>query len=532
MDYFELAQASSMRMCLELQKKFPDFRKSQLELMMYLCLVAYNSEIYDGVCGDAWLRTTVTLKNDNRHRHHVFCSGSPELKRLTEAEISHDTVLSQASWEWLQRELSILTSRIEICSNILPRGTYRDRLQERLVQHQSFWTRVQSSMLWRTSCCVSRRGFFPITVINQAREKDVPLKQKVKEWMRNGGRCDLATHLMQSSCHVVPQTVRIRALRNIKRTEVAYSEEKDFLGGGAAANVYKVSWRNGTYAMKSYFNRGYSEAGIDPSQNEREVASRVLHPHIVHGFGYFEADGECHLLMEVLQTTLFAYAVERARKKIKPLFSRSNTFDVLLQIASAMEHLHLNELVHGDLKPENILLDSFEILGNERHFLTKVTDFGEAQFIVPGRAFSPIGGGTTKYAAPELLMFRDYQSSLGRTNSNGIEIELTAPKKVDVYSFGGVAHEVLTGYPVYYEHDVPSADFKAGVISGKLKPSGTEVWRNSGLEDGFPPELIKLVERCWELRPEDRPSFFEIRAVLEKCKFMVKSEVSISFSCS
>ena len=141
MDYFELGQGSSMRMCLELEKRFLEFCRRQVELMMYLCFVAYNSKIYDGVCDDAWLRTTITLKD-----HVFFHDKSREFIRPMESEIPQVIVLCQVSWEWMRREISTITSSIEIRSNILPRGAYRERLQE-LVQKQSFWTRVQSSML-------------------------------------------------------------------------------------------------------------------------------------------------------------------------------------------------------------------------------------------------------------------------------------------------------------------------------------------------------------------------------------------------
>ena len=67
------------------------------------------------------------------------------------------------------------------------------------------------------------------------------------------------------------------------------------------------------------------------------------------------------------------------------------------------------------------------------------------------------------------------QPSLGRTNSE--QLEIADPKKMDVYSFGGVAHEVLIGYPGYKERDKTefTKEFRAGVISGDLKPSGSEV---------------------------------------------------------
>lgn len=508
MDYFELAQASSIRMCVELEKKFPDFRGRQLELMMYLCLIAYNSEIYDGVCDDAWLRTTITFKKDHLHQPHVFSkSESPEIRRMAEL-IKNGAALSQSSWRELQ---ATLTSRIEIRCNILPRRAYWERLQD--VQRQVNWIRMQSSMLWRMPCCVSRRGFFPITLVNHARENGSSLKEKVNEWRGNRGSCDLAAHLQPS---VVLPTARMASLRTIEPNDVVSMES---LGVGGAATVYKVSWRTGIYAMKS-FKHSFGEDPVNVTFKERDMASRVLHPHIIHGFGYFEVDGKWRLLMEMLDTNLTRYAVERARVGVKPLFSHADTFDVLLQLASAMEHLHRNGVVHGDLKPDNILLDDFELLGTGRHFLAKVTDLGDAQFIVPGRAFRPAGDGTTKYAAPELLLWR--------TNRDGLR--LAHPQKIDVYSFGGVAHEVLTGYPVYHGRSEFNRVFKRDVIEGNLKPSGSELWRNLRLEGRFPDELIKLVEKCWEYYSEDRPSFSEIREELTRCKSIVQSWVSIRSS--
>lgn len=495
MDYFELAQASSLRMCWELEKRFPDFRGKQLELMRYLCLVAYSSEIYDGVCQDAWLRTTIKLKN---HHPHIF-SHSESTKLLDRRMQNVFHILS-------------LSSSIEIRSNILPRRAYWERQQE--LQSSSFWTRVppgvllQLSMLdyWRIIFCgLNRRGFFPLTVLVGALEEGAPLTQKVIEWRQNGGiSCDLETHFRRSD-RDVPHACLRDTLRKIKRDDVEFSMEKDVLGTGSSGKVYKVVWKHGTYAMKSYkYSHEY--------QKELDIASKVLHTHIVHGFGYCVLDGQSCLLMEVLTSTLSDYAVEKARGRrfgpsflfAEPLFSSVDTFDVLLQIARALEHCHDNNVVHGDLKPQNILFDHFEMLGNGRHFLAKVTDFSDAQSIIPGRAFRPVGSGTTQYAAPELLKWR----------VSPHEVEFADPKKIDVYGFGAVAHEVLTGYPVYHGCDYPIAEFKKDVIKGDLKPCESNIWRNSRLKERFPAGLIDLVEQCWEVRPENRPSFAEIRVRL------------------
>jgi len=379
---------------------------------------------------------------------------------------------------------------------------------------------------WRIiPCLINRREFFPITIINQALEEGGSLKEKVTEWRQSGGTsCDLATHFRRPAVLGWHRRIELREIND----RVVQFPEKYVLGGGSTGSVYKVAWRNGTYAMKSY-------KYTDESLKERDIVSRILHPHIVHSFGYGEVNGQCCLLMEVLTTTLTDYAAEKSRARnpsllarvlsrlrgvsVEPLFSREDTFDVLLQIASALEHSHLNDVVNGDVKPSNILLDHFEMLGKGRYFLAKVTDFGDAKEIIQGAHFRPAGDGTNEYAAPELLEWRHSR-----------ERWFAHPKKIDVYGFGGIAYEVLTGYSVYHGCDSSKKEFKEGVIRGDLKPSGSELWRNSGLRERFPAGLIDLVERCWELRPESRPSFTEICAELEQCKARAPRRVSTRFS--
>ncbi|KAG0597956.1 hypothetical protein M758_12G033000 [Ceratodon purpureus] len=495
--YFELAQGSSMRLCLNLEEQFPDLRGWQLELMNYLCLVAYESEIYDGVCEDAWLRTTIVVEGDS---NPVFSEESPEHSLLAEMAgitTSKHTGLSEwarvAYWRRLQERQSDLTARIKIHSNILPREAYRQKLFQEQV-HQSFWTKLQS-LIRDSSCFVNKRWFYPSRVLAEAVEEDRSLKEKMQEWSKTGGTCVLAMHLRRSN---VPHAKPRNRLRDVELADVKLTTEK--LGEGGEGSVYKVSWRNGTYAWKS-FDHGTFE-------RECEIALRILHPHVVHPFGRTsDVDGnqKC-LLMEVLSEDLSRFAVEKKRCDTFdrcPLFSRVDTLDVLRQIASAIQFLHSRNVVHGDLKPSNILISHFEISDNSRHFLAKITDFGNAQFIVSGESFKPGGPGTTRYAAPEVLQWR-----------RNAGVPFLYPKKSDVYSFGVVAFEVLTGHAVYNGH-LSVLDITR-IIKGELKPSDCIEWLS--MRRRYPAEMILCLERCWELDPSKRPSFLELCEVLQRSK--------------
>lgn len=98
-------------------------------------------------------------------------------------------------------------------------------------------------------------------------------------------------------------------------------------------------------------------------------------------------------------------------------------YQIVLGIARGLSYLHQSCrecIIHCDIKPENILLDA--------SFLPKIADFGMAAFV--GRNFSRVlttFRGTVGYLAPEWL--------------SGVAIT----PKVDVYSFGMVLFEIISG---------------------------------------------------------------------------------------
>jgi serine/threonine protein kinase len=109
----------------------------------------------------------------------------------------------------------------------------------------------------------------------------------------------------------------------------------------------------------------------------------------------------------------------------------------LLEVALALRHLHLLQLVHCDLKPANVLLKSS--LTDPRGFTSKLSDFGlvkinieavelEALVSAPRRRMS----GTITHLPPEMLA------------GNG-QVDFS----VDVYSFGVLMWELYTSHPVY-----------------------------------------------------------------------------------
>ncbi|XP_062201220.1 protein kinase and PP2C-like domain-containing protein isoform X2 [Phragmites australis] len=172
-------------------------------------------------------------------------------------------------------------------------------------------------------------------------------------------------------------------------------------------------------------------------------------------------------------------------------------------LAKALQYLHTLGVVHRDIKPANILLD--------KDLHPHLADFGLAMFQKDIKCVSvenwkssgkPTGGfhkknmvGTLIYMAPEILR-KDIHT-----------------EKSDVYSFAISINELLSGVVPYTDlraeaqaHTVLEMTYTeqqltAAVVSQGLRPALALP------ESGAPPNLLSLIQRCWDPDPQQRPSF-------------------------
>jgi len=156
---------------------------------------------------------------------------------------------------------------------------------------------------------------------------------------------------------------------------------------------------------------------------EREVTAQaaLVHPNILRviDYGMESPRGGSFLVMPYCGGGNLRELL--AGRAFLPLGS---ALPLLRQIGDAVDFAHGRGVIHGDIKPENILL-------NERRDHGYLSDFGLAKFFAFVEKVSTLApsdrGGTTVYLPPELL--RGHKPST----------------KSDVYAFGLVAYELLTG---------------------------------------------------------------------------------------
>jgi Tol biopolymer transport system component len=205
-------------------------------------------------------------------------------------------------------------------------------------------------------------------------------------------------------------------------------------------------------------------------RREAQVLASLNHPHIAQIHGLEEANGTQFLVLELVDGESLDKRIARGPIPV------DEALGIAKQIAEALEAAHEKGIIHRDLKPANIALTK----GGQ----VKVLDFGLAKAVeatgVADSMNSPtitspammtgVGMilGTAAYMAPE--------QAKGRP----------ADKRSDVWAFGCVLYEMLTGRRAFEGEDV--GDTLASVL--KVEPD------LNALPATVPPTICTLVRRC------------------------------------
>uniref|UniRef100_A0A7E4W3P1 Protein kinase domain-containing protein n=1 Tax=Panagrellus redivivus TaxID=6233 RepID=A0A7E4W3P1_PANRE len=234
----------------------------------------------------------------------------------------------------------------------------------------------------------------------------------------------------------------------------------DYIGGGTQSSVFRGVHNNRNIALKK-LNR--------KCEVDIKMLMNLEHPNIVQTYGVSTKDIYPCIVMEYCEQGGL-YDVLQRRKMTKSLFCKWSR-----EIADGMAYLHSRKIIHRDLKSPNILVDKEDC--------TKICDFGSLyaydKTFMPSVVMSFVG--TSQYMAPEMMKNEPCN------------------EKVDVWSFGIVLWELLTGETPY--KGTPSAAIVFGVGSGRLQLH---------VPKDAPATAKLLFTHCWSKKPRNRPSFTSI----------------------
>ena len=208
-------------------------------------------------------------------------------------------------------------------------------------------------------------------------------------------------------------------------------------------------------------------------QREAEVLAALNHPNIASIYGLEKSGIATALVMELVEGPTLAEVIARGAMPI------SDALPIARQIADALETAHEQGIIHRDLKPANIKVRSDGTV--------KVLDFGLAKAIEPaGRLSSSVSQSPTitSPAMTQAGVILGTAAYMSPEQAKGYAVD----KRSDIWAFGAVLYEMLTGQRPFKGDDV--SETLASVLA--RQPDWTVLPKAS-------PQLIRrLLRRCLE----------------------------------
>lgn len=241
------------------------------------------------------------------------------------------------------------------------------------------------------------------------------------------------------------------------------------IGNGGMATVYKamdkVLKRNvAVKILRDEFTT--DEEFIKRFEVEAQSAARLTHPNIVSIYDVGVDENLYFIVMELIKGKTLKEIIIEEQGPLPWKWS----VNVAIQIASALEMAHKNNIIHRDIKPHNIIITEDGI--------AKVTDFGIAK-AVSNSTITAFGTtiGSVHYFSPE-------HARGGFTDA-----------KSDIYSLGVVMYEMVTGQ-VPFDADTP--------VSVALKHMQEDPEEPIELNDRVPEAVNKIIMKAMKKDPNLR----------------------------
>ncbi|XP_059965862.1 receptor-interacting serine/threonine-protein kinase 1 [Mesoplodon densirostris] len=272
------------------------------------------------------------------------------------------------------------------------------------------------------------------------------------------------------------------SLDDIRMSSAEFLEQEDLDSGGFGKASLCLHSSHGLVVLKKVYTgpkrTEYEEALLE----EGRMMHRLRHSCVVKLLGVVMEDGNYSLVMEYVEKGDLAHVL-KSQIRI-PLSVKGR---IIMETIEGMRYLHGEGVIHKDLKPENILVDG--------DFHIKIADLGFASLKTwselmkeeltaqRGGHSSMKTGGALHYLAPEHLN----------------DVTSRPSEKSGVFSFAIVLWAVFANKEPY-ENAVCEQQLIMRIKSGN-RPAVEDI------TEPCPQEIISIMQQCWAVNPEDRPTF-------------------------
>ena len=267
-------------------------------------------------------------------------------------------------------------------------------------------------------------------------------------------------------------------------TTISHYRVTEKIGAGGMGEVYRATDErlDRDVAIKVLPGEvANDEARLARFEREAKLLASLNHQNIATLHGLEEHEGQGFLVMELAEGTDLAHRIA-----LRPV-PIDEALDYARQIAEGLEAAHEKGIIHRDLKPANIMLSSVGGI--------KILDFGLA------KAFEPPGSDPS---TPESIA--DSPTLTAAVTGTGVLLGTAAymspeqargkavDKRADVWAFGCVLFEMLTGKKAFQGND--ASQVMAAIL--RDDPEWSE------LPPGTPDHVRRLLARCLVKNPRDR----------------------------
>ena len=211
-------------------------------------------------------------------------------------------------------------------------------------------------------------------------------------------------------------------------------------------------------------------------QREAQVLASLNHPGIAAIYGIEEADDTRALVLELVEGPTLADRISQGPIPV------DEALPIAKQIAEALEAAHEAGVIHRDLKPANIKV--------REDGTVKVLDFGLAKALDTTPTGDPSQSPTLTAAATQLGVIMGTAAYMSPEQARGKPVD----KRADIWSFGVVLYEMLTGQRAFQGEDVSLT--LASVMKSDLNVKT--------LPPALPANVRTALRRCLEKDPSQR----------------------------